>query len=77
MEISAYKLTYYDVRWEGEQIRLMFAYKDVKFEDVRIPLKLGEEDWPVPCQLFHQIPTDIQGSRFCRFVFNKEGRREC
>lgn len=63
MESSTYKLTYYDVRWEGEQIRLMFAYKEIEFEDVRIKLKLGEEDWPVPCQLFDQIPNDIQNSR--------------
>ncbi|XP_037043562.1 glutathione S-transferase 1-like [Bradysia coprophila] len=60
MESSTYKLVYYDVRWEGEQIRLMFAYKEVEFEDIRIKLQLGAEDWPVPSQLFDQIPKDIQ-----------------
>jgi len=57
---SDYKLTYYDVRWEGEQIRLMFAYKEIPFEDVRVPLKLGEDDWPIPCQLYEQVPKDVQ-----------------
>lgn len=58
-----YKLTYFDVRWEGEQIRLMFAYKEIPFEDVRVPLKLGEEDWPISCQLYDQVPKDVQDSK--------------
>lgn len=59
-DLADYKLTYFDVRWEGEQIRLMFAYKEILFEDVRVPLKLGENDWPIPCQLYDQVPKEAQ-----------------
>lgn len=59
-----YKLTYFDVRWEAEQIRLMFACKGISFEDVRLPLKLGEDDWPIATELGDQIPMDVQQSKF-------------
>jgi len=37
-----YKLTYFNIRALGEHIRLIFAYAEVPYEDVRINF----EDWP-------------------------------
>lgn len=58
-----YKLTYFNVRWEAEQIRLMFICKEIPFEDVRLPLKLGEDEWPIATELLDQIPVDVQQSK--------------
>ncbi len=35
--MAAYKMIYVDARGRGEILRLLFAYKGVEFEDVRIP----------------------------------------
>lgn len=68
-----YKLTYFDVQWDGEQTRLMFVYRGILFEDVRLPLKLGENDWPIPSQLVDQIPEDVRLSMNRLFQTNVVG----
>lgn len=39
--MSAYKLTYFDVRGRAEIIRLIFAQAGVEYEDIRI----GQDEW--------------------------------
>lgn len=59
---SDYRLTYWNVMWEAEQIRLMFAIREIQYEDIRLELKLGPDDWPIASQLFDQIPEEVQQS---------------
>lgn len=37
--MASYKVTYVDARGRAELLRLMFAYKGIEFEDVRVPAK--------------------------------------
>lgn len=37
--MASYKMTYMDARGRGELLRLLFAYKGVEFEDVRISIQ--------------------------------------
>ena len=41
LEMSSYKLYYFDARGRGEVIRIMLAQAGVKYEDIRY----GKEDW--------------------------------
>nr|XP_039268735.1 hematopoietic prostaglandin D synthase-like [Styela clava] len=60
-----YKLYYFDARGNAEIIRLIFAYSDVKYEDVRIP----REEWPkhksdMPLR---QLPVlEVDGVKLCQ-----------
>lgn len=73
-----YKLTYFDGRGLAEVTRLLFAYKGVEYEDVRIQ----REKWPElkPSTTFGQIPilevdghTIAQSRAIARFVAKELG----
>ena len=40
--MPSYKLYYFPGKWAAEPIRLLFAYKSIQYEDIRIP----EDKWP-------------------------------
>ena len=42
MSQPKYKLYYFDIRGLGEQIRILFAYGGIEYEDIRI----SQEEWP-------------------------------
>ena len=44
--MADYKLHYFPVRGRAEPIRLLFAYKDIKYEDIRIPFDKWQENKP-------------------------------
>jgi hypothetical protein len=50
-----YKLSYFPLRARAEAIRLIFHYKSIPFEDVRIP----REEWPAKknSKLFCATPS--------------------
>lgn len=57
-----YKLTYFDLKALAEPIRFLFAYGNIKYEDVRI----ATEKWPEikPTMPLGQMPVlDIDGQR--------------
>ncbi|TMS34861.1 hypothetical protein L596_002368 [Steinernema carpocapsae] len=63
--MPAYKLTYFDGRGLGEAARMLFAFKEVPFEDVRIK----KDDWPAlkPKTPFGQIPVlEVDGEELAQ-----------
>lgn len=56
---SQYKLTYLNITGFGEQIRYLFSYGEIKFEDNRI----DEDKWPAV------KPSEFSGKEMCnKFV---------
>ncbi|CAK8690521.1 hematopoietic prostaglandin D synthase-like [Clavelina lepadiformis] len=58
-----YKLYYFPLKGRGEIIRLLFAYANVEYEDVRIPF----DEWPTKKNdfPFKQLPVlDVDGKRY-------------
>lgn len=59
--MAEYKLSYFPVRGRAEPIRLLFAYKEIKYEDVRVP----GENWPKlkPNTPFGSMPVLEEGGK--------------
>jgi len=76
--VHQYKLIYFNARARAEPARLLFAYADVKYEDVRV----DESSWTAikPSTPFGQLPVlEIDGGRatvaqsiaICRYLANE------
>ncbi len=54
--MPTYKLHYFNLRARAELVRLIFAYANVDYEDIRIPF----EEWPALKSSKATVPFFVQ-----------------